>query len=130
MSNDGWPASRAYTLGAVARWLLFLGGVALLAWADDRMPPAARVAVALVLAASVAWQFADAYRLIARQDEFIRGITAKRIIVAAGLTLTVAVLWGLLQQFVGGHDGPIWILYPLFWGVFGLVTPFIRDSRP
>ena len=78
----------------------------------------------------MAIQFIAAYRLIARQDEYVRALTAKRIIAGTGLTITAAVLYGLAQQFLGAPSMPMWILYPLFWGLFGVVTPFVQDTRP
>ncbi len=128
----GWPSSRPYVVGSVSMWLLFLAAIYFLAWGSEagRLPYAAMWAIALALAASVAGQFVAAYRLVARQDEYIRGITAKRIIAAAGLTITLAVLWGVAEQFLGMPRAPIWIIYPFFWGAFGMVTPLIRDSRP
>src|SRR5688500_14525375 len=130
--TDGWPRSWPYTIGTIANWAMFLLGVWLLAWGsgEGRLPQPALWALALLLAASVAVQFAAAYRLIARQDEYIRAITAKRIVGATGTSLTAAVLWGLAEQFLGAPALPMWVVYPLFWGMFGAVTPFIRDSRP
>jgi hypothetical protein len=130
--DDGWPSSRPYLVGSLANWALFLATLVLLAWASGPggWPPAALWAVATLLTASVAAQFLAAYRLVARQDEYIRGITAKRVIAAAGLTITLAVLWGVAEQFLGVPDMPIWLIYPFFWGAFGMVTPFVRDSKP
>lgn len=129
--DDGWPSSRPYVVASVANWGLFLLAIYLLSWSSGRgWPVAALWAIAILLAGSVAGQFAAAYRLVARQDEYIRGITAKRMIAAAGLTITLAVLCGVAQQFLGVPTIPMWVVYPLFWGAFGLVTPFVRDSRP
>jgi hypothetical protein len=130
--DDGWPSSRPYVLGSLVNWLLFLGAVALLGWGSGqgRLPLPALWLVALLAAASVAGQFLAAYGLVARQDEFIRAITAKRIIAATGATITAAVLWGLAQQFLHAPVVPLWVAYPLFLGLFGMVTPLVRDSRP
>jgi divalent metal cation (Fe/Co/Zn/Cd) transporter len=130
--TDGWPRSWPYTIGTIANWTLFLLAVWLLAWGSGpgRLPQPALWTIVLAITASVAVQFLAAYRLIARQDEYIRAITAKRIVAAAGVTLTAAVLWGLGQQFLGLPVAPMWVVYPLFWGLFGTVTPFIRDTRP
>ena len=130
--NDGWPRSWPYTIGSVVNWGLFLFAVWLLAWGsgDGRLPAPALWAVALIVVLSVAIQFFAAYRLIARQDEYIRAITAKRIIAATGLTVTAAVSWGLAEQFLGAPLLPMWVVYPLFWGLFGAVSPLVRDSRP
>lgn len=129
--NDGWPKSRRYVIWSSANWILFLAAVALLTWgtSDARLPDHAVWAIVLVVAGTVGAQFFAAYRLVAAQDEFIRGITAKRGIAAGGVTITAAVLWGLAQQFLPVPHVPMWVVYPLFWGTFGIVTPFIRSSH-
>ena len=130
--EEAWPRSPLYLLGTIANWALFLFAVGLLAWGsgEGQWPRPVLWAVTLALAASVAVQFRAAYRLIARQDEYIRAITAKRVIAATGLTVTAAVLWGLAQQFLDAPVVPMWVIYPFFWGLFGIVTPFVRDTRP
>lgn len=130
--DDGWPSSRPYVVNSLLMWGLFLLTIGLLSWGsqDGRLPTALLWVIAVALAASVAGQFAAAYRLIARQDEYVRGITAKRMIAAAGLTITLAVLWGVAEQFLGAPRAPIWLIYPFFWGAFGMVSPLIQTSLP
>ena len=130
--DDGWPSSRPYVIGSSLLWVLFLLTIALMTWGSEggRLPFAALCALSVLLALSVGGQFTAAYRLVARQDEYIRGITAKRMVAAAGLTVTLAVLAGTAEQFLGLGDLPMWLVYPLYWGAFGIVTPFIRDTRP
>ena len=131
MSAD-WPSSRPYVIGSTLRWGLFLLTIGLLTWGSsgDRLPLGALWIIAALLALSVAGQFLAAYRLVARQDEYVRGITAKRMIAAAGVTITAAVLAGTAEQFLGLRDLPMWLVYPFYWGAVGMVTPFINDSRP
>ena len=126
-----WPRSPLYVVLSSANWLLFLAAVGFLTWGTEagRLPVAAIVAILALVGLSVVGQFTAAYRLVAVQDEFVRGITAKRVIAAAGLTITVAVLCGLAQQFLGVPAVPMWVVYPFFWGAFGIVTPFIGSSR-
>jgi hypothetical protein len=127
----GWPRHRPYIVQSLLLWAFFLVSLFALTWgSSDGWPAAALWALALVHAASVALQFALAYRLIALQDEFVRAITAKRMIAAAGLTITLAVLIGLAEQFLGLRHLPMWLVYPLFWGAFGIVTPFVGTSKP
>lgn len=130
--DDGWPRSRAYTGGTVAAWCIFLLTIWLLSWASAAggWPREVLWGIAVALTASVAIQFVAAYRLIARQDEYVRAITGKRMILAAGLTITVAVLCGIAEQFLAAPDLPMWLVYPLFWGTFGLVSQFVRTSLP
>ena len=125
-----WPRSRTYVIWSSANWIGFIAAVAFLTWGAARLPDYVVWAVVLVIAGTVAGQFVAAYRLVAEQDEFIRGITAKRGIAAAGVTVTAAVLWGLMQQFLDVPEVPMWVVYPFFWGAFGMVTPLIRSSHP
>ena len=131
MGDDAaWP--RSYVVRAVLNWLFFLGVVLFLSLFRDSkdVTDVVRWTAVMLVAVSVAYQFLAAYRVIARQDEFVRGLTAKRMLVAAGVTVTFAVVWGLAEQFLGVPRAPMWLLYPLFWGVFGIVTPFIKSSLP
>jgi hypothetical protein len=128
--NDGWPRDRTYVILSSLNWLLFLSGVLLLTWMEARGAPDYQLwALVLLLGGTVAGQFVAAYRLVAEQDEFVRGITTKRGVAASGVTLCVAVFWGLAEQFLGFPQVPMWVLYPFFWGAFGMVTPFIRSSH-
>ena len=130
--SDAWPASRPYVIGSVANWAMFLFALWLLAWGSGEggLPGPALWAIVAIVTLSVAGQFVAAYRLVSRQDEFIRAIIIKRIIAATGTTITLAVLAGLTEQFLGTRNLPMWVVYPLFWGLFGMVTPFVRDTRP
>lgn len=129
--DPAWPESRTYVILSSLNWIAFLGAVLLLTWGTGAgwFPLAAVLAVVTLAALSVVGQFVAAYRLIAAQDEFVRGLTAKRALAAAGVTLAAAVFWGLAEQFLAAPNVPMWCLYPLFWGAFGLVTPFVQTSR-
>lgn len=127
--TDGWAPSRTYVIWSSLNWVGFLAAVGFLTWGAAKLPETVVWGVVLVVAGTVGGQFFAAYRLVAEQDEFIRGITAKRGIAAAGVTITVAVLWGLMEQFLGVPDVPMWVIYPFFWGAFGIVTPFVRSTH-
>ena len=125
-----WPGGRWYAFGAVGLWALFLASLCvLLVGRSAGWPAPALWALALVPAATVAIQFFVAYRLIAAQDEFVRALTVKRMIVAAGLDITIATAWSV-AELVGLPHLPAWLIYPLFWGLFGMLTPVIRGSKP
>lgn len=128
---EGWPSTRAYVIGSILNWLLFLAGLILLLVAQRGgfLTPWLGWPVVLVIAGSVLGQFIVAYRSIAAQDEYWRALIFKLGIAAAGVTISVAVLWGFADQFLGVPAFPMWIVYPLFWGVFGILSPLIRTSR-
>lgn len=130
--GEGWPSTRAYVVGSILNWLLFLAGLALLLVAQHGgfLTPWLGWPVVVLIAGSVLGQFAVAYRSIAAMDEYWRALTFKQGIAAAGVTISIAVLWGFADQFLAVSAFPMWIVYPLFWGVFGALTPFIKTSRP
>jgi len=126
-----WPKNPGYVVIAVVLWSLFLADLYVLCW--GRQAGWSRETLWGLAAAPgliVAQQFYLAYRLIARQDEFARGLTAKRIIAAGGLTIALATGWSVAEQFAGAPVIPMWLMYPLFWSLFAVVTPIIQDSQP
>lgn len=86
-------------------------------------------ALGLVVAAPVAGQIWATLMLMRESDEFVRGLTAKRFIIAAGLAMALFTGWGFMETYGGAPHAPGWIIYALFWGLYGLVTPFVRDSH-
>ncbi|MGA7674374.1 MAG: hypothetical protein WCA78_04935 [Rhizomicrobium sp.] len=128
--NLGWPGGWKYTVGAILLWAIFLSSlVAIQLGRQQGWPALALWVLALVPATTVAVQFVIAYRLIAGQDEFVRALTTKRMIIAAGLAITIATAWSV-AELVGLPHLPAWIIYPLFWGLLGVVTPLVRRSIP
>lgn len=107
---------------------LALNGAALSGAFDDARGPGAW-ALGLLAAAPVAGQIWATLVLLNESDEFVRAITAKRFIAAAGLAIALFSGWGFLESYADAPHAPGWIIYPLFWLAFGLVTPFIRTSR-
>ena len=62
-------------------------------------------------------------------DEFVRAVTAKQFIVSAGVAMAAFSAWGFGESFAGAPHAEGWMIYPLFWAVFGCVAPFIRSSN-
>jgi hypothetical protein len=124
-----WPGGWRYSLGALGGWLLFL--MAVFGAAYGRAVGWSRpVILGLAFAPSLiaAVQFIVAYRLIAAQDEFVRGLYAKRFLIAGGGVVLVAVAWSGAET-VGARHMPGWLLYPLFFGLFGALSPLVKASR-
>ena len=126
-----WPSSWTYRISAVTLWCLFLMSLVCLTWERHFGAPAPVLWVlAAVPGLTVIIQFYLAYRLIARQDEFARALTAKRVMAAGGLTIAVATGWSVAEQFAAAPHVPTWLIYPFFWSAFALATPFINDTQP
>jgi len=129
--NFGTPADRRY----VIRTMAFMGGyvavnVAAIYGAFDAIigKPAGWL-LGLAVAAPVAGQIWATLRLMVESDEFVRILTAKRFIVASGLAMAAFCGWGFAETYGGAPHAPGWMIYPLFWGLYGLVTPFIRSTQ-
>lgn len=98
------------------------------AFDDIASTPAAWV-LALAVSAPVVGQIWATLSLMRDSDEFMRAVTAKQFIIASGLSMAAATVWGFGESYADAPHIPAWIIYPLFWACFGLVAPFIRSSR-
>ena len=120
---------RAHTVRTIA----FMGAyvavnVALMTGAfDDVRRPGAYV-LALAVTAPVIGQVWATLDCMKRSDEFVGGLLARRFIVAAGLAIAAFTGWGFLEAFAGVPHAEGWLIYPLFWAFFGLVSPFLRTT--
>ena len=125
------PSHRRY----VIRTWLFMGGyiamnLAAIAGAfDEIIGRPAGMLLGLAVAAPVAGQLWATMALMAESDEFVRALTAKRFIVASGLSMALFAGWGFMESYGGASHAPGWLLYPLFWGLFGVVSPFVKNTR-
>ena len=81
------------------------------------------------VAAPIAGQMWATLSLMNESDEFVRALTAKRFIVASGLAMALFAGWGFMESYGDAPHAPGWIVYILFWGLFGLVSPFIKNTR-
>ena len=85
--------------------------------------------LALAVAAPIAGQIWATLALMAESDEFVRALTAKQFIVAAGVAMALFCGWGFAESYAEAPHAPGWLVYVLFWAVFGLTAPFIKTSR-
>ena len=119
----------------LTRTMAFMGGyaainvAAILGAFDEIIGEPAGVILGLAVAAPIAGQIWATLALMAQSDEFVRAVTAKRFIVAAGLAMALFSGWGFMESYGNVPHAPGWIVYALFWGLYGLVTPLIRTSR-
>ena len=103
--------------------------VAAITGAFDNMKSPGTWAFSLVVAAPVIghiWTFLIWMR---DSDEFVRTLAAKRFIVATGVTLAIASIWGFMELYAKAPHVSAAMVYPLLWAAFGLVSPFIRTSH-
>lgn len=85
--------------------------------------------LALAVSAPVAGQMWATLSLMNEADEFLRSLTAKQFIVSSGIAMALFSTWGFAESYADAPHVPGWVIYPIFWGVFGCVAPFIKTSR-
>jgi len=96
---------------------------------DEIMGKPAAWVLAAAVSAPVIGQIWAFLSLMQESDEFVRGVMVKQFVLAAGMTLGVATFWGFGESFAGAPHIETWLILPLFWGMYGLTSPFIRSSR-
>ena len=124
------PSNRRY----VIRTWLFMGGyiavnVAAILGAFDDISGVAAWVLALAVSAPVAGQIWATLALMNESDEFVRALTAKRFIASAGLAMALFSAWGFAESYADAPHAAGWLIFPLFWAAFGVVSPFVRDTR-
>ena len=125
------PAGKRY----VFRTFAFMSGyvainvATILGAFDDIVDKPAAWTLAVAVSAPVVGQIWATLSLMRESDEYVRAMIAKQFIVAAGLAMALATLWGFGESYAGAYHLPAWIIYPLFWACFGVVAPFIRTSN-
>jgi putative oxidoreductase len=96
---------------------------------DDITSPVAAWALALTVSAPVIGQIWATLSLMRESDEFVRAVVAKQFILASGLAMAVASVWGFGESYAAAPHIPAWIIYPLFWACFGVIAPFVKSSN-
>ncbi len=123
-------AAKAYTFRTVFFMLGYV--VALVLAVSGALEPIAGVSgwiLAAAVAAPVAGQIWATLAFIRDSDEFVAGVTAKRFILAAGMTFALSVFWGFAEKFAEAPHIEGWWVYVVFWALMGFMPVFIRSSR-
>lgn len=131
MSKQNTPAGRRYFV----RTMAFMSGyvavmLATIVGAFDAIQgkPVAWV-LALAVSAPIAGQIWATLSFMRDSDEYVRAVTAKQFIVAAGVAMALFSAWGFGESFAGAPHAEGWLIYPLFWALFGCVAPMVRSSN-
>lgn len=126
----GTAAGRRYKFRTLGFMGAYVGvNLAAIFGAFDGLRAPGGYVLALVVVAPIIGQLWATLRLLEESDEFVRGLMAKRMILASGLAIAGASAWGFMESYADAPHLPAWLVYPLFWGCFGLVSPFVRSSR-
>lgn len=127
----GWPNSRAYTLTSLALWGSFLAALVAIEFSlANAWPAPIRFALACIPSVTVVIQFKLAWDTLKKQDEIVRAAFAERMLLAAAVTIILAVAYAPMPHAIGAPEAPIWLIYPLFWGFLGIVSAVRDRSAP
>jgi len=113
---------------------LFMGAyvainLAAITGAFDDMKPRGAWGFSLAVASPVIGHIWSYLVWMRDSDEFVRTLTAKRFIVATGITLAITSIWGFMELYAKAPHVSAAMVYPLLWASFGFVSPFIRTSH-
>lgn len=131
LPNGSGPAPRRYLMRTWGFMALYIAiNIAAIAGLFDRLEggPGAWV-LALAVSIPIAGQIWATLALMNESDEFMRALTAKQFIVAAGAAMALFSGWGFAESYAEAPHAPGWLVYVLFWAAFGLTSPFIKSTR-
>ena len=126
------PAGRRYvirTWAFMVPYMLICISMMLTDAFDEIIGKPAGWGLAAAVSAPVIGQLWATLSLMRESDEFVRAVAAKQFIVAAGLAMALATFWGFAETFANAPHLPGWLIYAAFWGLYGMVSPFIRNSN-
>lgn len=123
-------AMRRYVIGTILSMSAYVALIGIVSWFPGLAgaPYWLVVLGALAPGLAISAQLWVVLRFLRESDEYIRALLAKRFIAAALLTFSAATIYGFLETFAAAPHAPLWMVYPLFWAAFGLVSPFLRTT--
>jgi uncharacterized membrane protein (DUF485 family) len=120
---------RRYTIRMMVVMTFYVLFIALAAYEFGHMHLAGWVAYTLAalpaIPAIAIFIIAGIY-LTDEKDEFQRNVFIQAMLWGSGITLSFSTLWGFLDLFVGLPHFDIYLLFPIFWGVTGIASGFIK----
>ena len=123
-------AGRRYNRRLAITMLFYLAFMFLAQWSFHHLHPTGfivyllAVLPALPLVASLA---VVGLYIADETDEFERSILVQSILWGLGATLSVATVWGFLEDFARARHLSSFYIFVLFWTCMGISQPFIRQ---
>ena len=130
--KQGTPAGRKYmirTWAFMVPYMVICISMMVTDAFDDIIGKPAGWVLAAAVSAPIIGQLWATLSLMRDSDEFVRAVTAKQFIVAAGLAMALATFWGFAETFANAPHLPGWLIYAVFWMLYGMVAPFIKTSN-
>lgn len=82
--------------------------------------------LALAVSLPIAAQLRAALLWIQAADEYQRAVAIRGLVIACGLVLMFCTVWGFGESYAAAPHAPAWLVAPLFWLVWGLVSCLMR----
>lgn len=67
-------------------------------------------------------------RYMEKADEYVRALLTRRFVLATGVTLFICTFWGFAETIAQAPHVPLYLVYALFWAIFGLITLFTKGG--
>ena len=115
-----WPATALYVLAiALATWLI----------PDDAHASVLTVGIALLPGIGIVGMIWAMGRLLVElDDEYLRMLEVRKALVATGLVLAVASVWGVLELFTDVPKLPVFLIFPMWCGGLAIGQAFNRRA--
>ena len=110
-------AYRRYTRRMAATSVLYVGAIfgAALTIGKDAAPSALSVGLALVPGIAILGMiWAIGKLLVELDDEYLRLLEVRKFVVATGVMLSLASIWGLLEMFTSVPRVPVFYAFPVW----------------
>lgn len=112
------PAYRRYLHRSIAITVVYLTSVALATWIIPDDAPADMLTISLAILPGlcvIGWIWAMGRLLVELEDEYLRMLEVRKMIVATGITLAVTSIWGLLELFSPQVPKlPVFFVFPMW----------------
>ena len=129
MNND--KLARNYVIGLMAWMLAYAGLLVGTIYAIRYFNPEGPLLYALSILPSlpIGGSIWHILRHIEKSDEYVRAVLTRRFIITTGVTLFVTTAWGFLALYAKITPLDLYLVYALFWGLFGVISIFVRQAK-
>lgn len=98
----------------------------ILGWFDSILGTPTAWLLALAVAVPIAAQLRASLLWIQAADEYQRAQAIRSVVIACGLLLMLCSIWGFGESYAAAPHVPAWLVVPLFWLVWALVSCAMR----
>lgn len=122
------PSVRAYLIRS-ALWMgmyCAIHGLVIVGVFDAIVGTPTAWLLALAVAVPIAAQLRASLQWIQAADEYQRAQAIRSVVIACGLVLMLCTVWGFGESYAAAPHVPAWLVVPLFWLVWAVVTCIMR----